>query len=581
VGAATAPPVTLPGHVLSNLATFKRTGAVAADQVVTLTIALRPASPQALDQAIAVARSQPGLSSFSATTFGQKYGLPQSQIDAVAAFFQSAGFSVAPAASDHLTMRVSGTAAQVDQALAVALGSYVDANGHSFFATDRDPTVPASVGESIQAIYGLDTYPALRPLNSRTQGSAGGFVPKDMQTAYNVAPLYTGGFNGSGQTIAILGCDSFLLSDVQAFQQLYQIPPASSIPITTIPNGPLGAGSSNIEGTLDLEWASAIATGASLHYYAFDCSFTGLLNALTQVVQDNTASVVSISLGACESSYSSTNYLQPLENELAAAASLGQGVFVASGDSGANCQLPDGSVTFGVSYPASSAFVTAIGGTTLQTTLNSTYLSETAWGSETDCGSPCGSGGGISGAISEPSWQVSASIGSTNGKRGLPDIAWNSDPASGNVIYFTENSVALPPQSLPCTPCGGIGGTSIAAPQLAGFEAIANQAAGKRLGQLAPLLYASGVTDRQTSNCAALHDVTSGNNLGYNAGPGWDFTTGWGSPNAYNLLRILVPTMPPVGPQTRISSPTKIASVATTSGSTVSVVLLPAIYNYC
>src|SRR5262249_5350692 len=159
------------------------------------------------------------------------------------------------------------------------------------------------------------------------------------------------------------------------------------------------------------EWSSAIAMGAALHYYGFDCSFQGFLDAMSQVVNDNTAGTVSISLGACESDYSGSNYLQPIENEIAAGVAKSQNVFVASGDQGADCPVDTVTTAFGVSYPASSAYVTAVGGTTLTTTTSSAYKSETAWGSETGCsGSPCGTGGGMSGAISEPTWQSAAGI---------------------------------------------------------------------------------------------------------------------------------------------------------------------------
>ncbi len=133
-------------------------------------------------------------------------------------------------------------------------------------------------------------------------------------------------------------------------------------------------------------------------------------------------------------------------------------------------------------------------------------------------------------------WLPSATQTQLHGARGIPDISYNADPNSPILIsisFFSD-----PTQD-------GyyfIGGTSEGSPQWAGIIADANQWAGHPLGFLNPQLYALAAN----GNYSQLYrDITVGNNEqdnlpGYNAGPRWDLTTGWGSPRAWTLIVRLV-----------------------------------------
>jgi subtilase family serine protease len=578
--AAPSTPQILPGHVLTNLAAATDLGAVDPQQSITLTIALRPRSLAALQDAASRApdlarRGQRGL---SPQALGQAYGQSDAAIAALASYFAGFGLSATAAPPDHLSFQVTGTTAQVERSLGVSLHRYQDASGQRFDATNRDPQLPATLAASVQAIFGLDNYPALHRLHQSAAPSPGSYVPSDMQTAYDLGPLYAAGQNGAGQTIGIIGCDGFRTSDIRGFEQTYGLLQA---PINTV-NVDGGATGTDVETTLDLEWSSAIAPGAALRFYGFPgsgggCPFQGFLDAITQSVTDNVAGVISVSLGACETTYtqyspsgSTSTFLQAMENELSIAVVNNQGVFVASGDSGAyGCTPQSAGGTPAVDYPASSAYVTAVGGTTLALHADSTYYYESAWGSPNECsGNPCGTGGGKSVAIPEPSWQTTAPILPTSGKRGVPDIALNADPGTGNVVYFT--------MGYGCTGvCSGFGGTSIAAPEWAGIAAVANQAVGHRLGQLAPLLYSSTTQSVQSAGVTPpFHDVVSGTNLYYISKTGWDFTTGWGSPDATNLVLALefplgTPTPTTTDPPADTGTPTATSSASATGTSTV------------
>ncbi len=180
-----------------------------------------------------------------------------------------------------------------------------------------------------------------------------------------------------------------------------------------------------------------------------------------------------------------------------------------------------------VNFPASSPYVTAVGGTNLYATTEGRYLTETAWS---------GSGGGVSQYFSEPNYQVhhlnSSDQAILNGFRGLPDIAYNASPDTPILVYLSF------------LPAGWylIAGTSEGSPQWAGIIADGNEFAGHPLGFINPALYAIGDSSARSS---AYHDVTIGNNsadgiTGYHATPGWDPVTGWGSPNAANLIKDII-----------------------------------------
>jgi kumamolisin len=191
-------------------------------------------------------------------------------------------------------------------------------------------------------------------------------------------------------------------------------------------------------------------------------------------------------------------------------------LFAASGDYGDHpCPT---SPAVGTVYPASDPDVTAVGGTDLTLTSSGAYAGETAWS---------GSGGGYSKDFPRPSWQTGSPIFTKY--RNIPDVAFDADPRTGVAVYFQGQWAE-------------VGGTSLGAPSWAAIWTLATQyhqqRTGKILGYPNPLLYGLANSAKRT---AVFHDVTTGSNGTYQAGPGWDFVTGWGSPNVYNLVRALTP----------------------------------------
>jgi len=234
-----------------------------------------------------------------------------------------------------------------------------------------------------------------------------------------------------------------------------------------------------------------------------------------RIVTDNPGHVVSTSWGACEVGVSAATQ-QTDDNIFANANAIGQSWFAASGDSGSR----DCSNLLGVDNPANSPHVMGVGGTTPACSGGMTssspacagYGSESAWS---------GSGGGVSLVFARPAFQRGCGVPAGT-QRLVPDVALEANPSPGN--YVAENGSWWV-----------VGGTSDAAPQWAGLAAELVQQSGGALGNPGALLYGRCGT-------AALHDITSGSNIDYSAGVGYDMVTGLGSFDARNLLAAVAPT---------------------------------------
>jgi kumamolisin len=192
------------------------------------------------------------------------------------------------------------------------------------------------------------------------------------------------------------------------------------------------------------------------------------------------------------------------------AAALGISICVASGDSGSSDGVTDKANH--VDFPASSQHVLACGGTSMRSAKGA-ITSEVVWND-----GKSGSGGGYSVQFPLPPWQVSAGIKPpAKLGRGVPDVAGNADPETGYNVVIDGKALV-------------IGGTSAVAPLWSGLIALLNQKFGKPLGFLQPILYGL------PSGAGAFHDIVTGSNGAFSAGPGWDACTGLGSPSGGNLV---------------------------------------------
>jgi kumamolisin len=241
--------------------------------------------------------------------------------------------------------------------------------------------------------------------------------------------------------------------------------------------------------------------------------------AFDQMVTDHLGSIISESLGSCEPDTPSgqRNTYASIQDR---AVALGMTHLVASGDNGAfTCGQDQGPAG---SFPSTLPSVTAVGGTTVFESEQGIYYKEYAWGSPLD---QSGGGGGASQFYSIPSYQKNENQAAGHGFRQVPDVSADADPLTGFHIIFGGKDVEA-------------GGTSAATPLWAGTIALINQDLKKKglhqVGFANPALYWMGENSAKLA-AKPFHDVSVGNNLAYDAAPGWDFATGWGSMDAVAL----------------------------------------------
>jgi kumamolisin len=244
-------------------------------------------------------------------------------------------------------------------------------------------------------------------------------------------------------------------------------------------------------------------------YFAPNTS-RGFQDALSMAVHDQLRgpSVISISWGGPENGWTQQS-MQNFDEVCQEAGLLGITVIAAAGDNGSSDGVNDGANH--VDFPASSPHVLAAGGTRL-ISANGTIQSETVWNDGSQGGA---TGGGYSTVFNRPSYQVN-DVSMLN--RGVPDVAGNADPETGYKILVDGESMV-------------VGGTSAVAPLWAGLIALINQKTQSRAGFVQPTLY----TVNQTS---CFRDITQGSNGAFSAQPGWDPTTGLGTPLGTQLMQV-------------------------------------------
>jgi kumamolisin len=365
-------------------------------------------------------------------------------------------------------------------------------------------------------------------------------------TAPQVASLYNfpAATDGTGQTIAIIELGGgYTQSDLDKYFSGLGLatPSVTAVGVDGGSNSPGQPADGEVE--LDIQVAGAVAPKAAQFVYFAANTDQGFINAIAQAVHTTPPPiVVSISWGQSEDQWSEQSR-NSMDGVFADAAALGVTVTVAAGDNGSSDD-PNSTSGVHVDFPASSPHVLACGGTQLIGNLSTnTITSEVVWNELAN--NEGAGGGGVSDVFPLPSWQASVGVppiaGGTSTGRGVPDVAGNADPVTGYLVVVDGKQQP-------------IGGTSAVAPLWAGLIARLAQATGKKFGLLQPLIY-GGVTAGAAAQ--GFNDITQGNNGAYSAGPGWDATTGLGSPNGQALLTHLSDPPPQTATVTTEKPPRK------------------------
>ncbi|GAC1681822.1 MAG: S53 family peptidase [Candidatus Acidiferrum sp.] len=422
-----------------------------------------------------------------------------------------------------------------------------------------------------------------------------GYQPSEMQTAYGMTPLYAQGLDGSGETVVIVDAygSSTIAQDAEIFSQIYGLPDITSQNFSVVkapglvnnPKGP--ARNWDLETSLDVEWAHAMAPGANIALVVAT-DRASLDEAINYAVVHHIGNTISNSWSSIEG-FGNPRQLDRVNRILEMAAAQGIDVNFASGDRGDEFQT----VGFlSVDFPASSPFATGIGGTSLALNPDNSAKFQTGWGTNITrianrisqgstppvppihFGFQFGAGGGASLTFAKPAFQS----GLPGAARLVPDISMLADPFTGAEIIQTIGGQTF---------VEVIGGTSLATPM---FSAVMSVAAQKNnhvgLGQAAALVYTlpsgavsdvvpfsspdnvtgsittpSGTFTFSADNLAApLQNTTEYFSAMYNSPfstrwsvltfgtdsslvvtPGWDNVTGVGTPNGQPFIDALVP----------------------------------------
>ena len=391
------------------------------------------------------------------------------------------------------------------------------------------------------------------------------YGPSAIRSAYGLSGLINAGIDGRGRTIVIL--DAFgsptAEADLKAFDSVFGLPDPPSFTIVNMPGAaPTNEGWAE-EVSLDVQWSHAIAPGANIVLVAAASnSDDDLLAGLNYAIDHHLGDVISMSFGESEvflTDAAGQLIVKGWEQAFRKARRKHITLFVSSGDQGSTNTADEFGNVFpfqNVSHPASSPWVTAVGGTNLyfgtgtvatgKADPNGSYIGEQVWNDE-PVGIAAAGGGGVSSIFRIPSYQefgLSQSVKrSLHKHRGLPDVAYNGGVVGGVIVYLGF----LGPDD------SGFyifGGTSAGAPQWAGVIADINQVVGHPVGFLNNRLYLLG---RFGLLKGLSHDITVGDNGfcfftvpdppgdflcvdGFSATPGWDLATGWGTPNLGHLF---------------------------------------------
>ena len=580
----------LPGGVHPHVAHAIDQGSVSPNMPMQpMAIFFKPTAAQQADLDKLLAQQQdPGSPNYrkwlTPEQYGSRFGMNASDLAKVTAWLQLHGFRNVTVSRSRNSITFDGNAGQASAAFRTPIHQVVY-NGETHYANIASPQLPSAFAGAVAGITSLNNFRPRPMLIAHFTSSISGnhfLIPGDIGTIYNINSLYNSAIKGDGESIAVVGQttltqnDDGTHADIDTFRSLNSLP---AINLQFVKTGSPTYSKSDVdEANLDLEWSGGIAPNAEIFFVYSD---NALFTSLPYIVTNNLAPVISISYGACEASFDSTDIVT-LTQILTQANAQGQTITAASGDNGAaDCDgsTPPATMGLAVDVPAATPYVTGMGGSEFtgdsagtvtcnpsgqdcvaaadppywngssSPTDNSPsaleYIPETTWNDTTSTTIAAG-GGGVSTLFTKPTWQTGTGV-PADGQRDVPDISLSSSPDHDGYLICSQGSCvngfrqgSCSSSSDPGCDLDVIGGTSVGSPVFAGVVALLNQKLGARLGNVNSMLYSLAA-----SAPTVFHDITTGNNmvpcqsgskdcgasgmLGYNAGTGYDLATGLGS----------------------------------------------------
>ena len=521
--------------------------------------------------------------------FAARFGIAEADIAATESWLQSHGFTIDNLSDDRITF--SGTADQIQQAFGAELHHY-RSNNETHFAPATDLSLPPALAPVTAAVLHLSDFRpkpsvrAIRPDYTTLSNQAHFLGPEDLYDMYDLSTFLGAPNSGEFQSLTIVG-QSFVNtgypSMIYNFQSLFRYGSLGINPVIVPGSGNEAIHPGDVgESEIDLEYSSSLLKDAGIFFvYTGSSNNYDVFDALTFAVANDTSPVISISYGICEQLVSTTD-LQQYNAVFEQAAAQGQTIVASSGDAGATACAPYSSGTtaqqqqLAVSFPASSPYVTAVGGTqmaagtfapgssnywTSATNNDATasllsYVPEVAWNEDSPSYGILASGGGASSLFPRPSWQTGVPGIPSGSYRLIPDIALQASVASPGYVICSDDPYIV--GSL--TDCSSglkatngtyvvTGGTSFGAPIFSALLTDLNQyEQSLGFGNVNSILYS--LAAQPSVYASAFHDITSGTTAcaigdgncgtpgttGYATSTGYDMATGLGSLDFANLV---------------------------------------------
>ncbi len=374
--------------------------------------------------------------------FGPLYGPSDTDLETVTAWLQNHGFTIDNVGNGRVFIEFSGTAGLVQQAFHSELHRYL-VRGQEHIANSSDPAIPQALAPVIAGIFPLNNF-YLRPLHHqwgefRRDSKSGKWTPEnadiltrplfaapgnehpvelvspyDFATLYNVLPLWNSGIDGAGETIAIAGRSNIDLQDVARFRSAFGLPANAPAILVNGPDPGTPSTDDQVESTLDVEWAGAVAKGATIELVttASTAGNDGAFSSAAYIIDNNLAPILSFSYGACELALGAAGNAA-INSLWQQGATEGITILVASGNQGAaGCEY-GGTQTYGASQgvavngASSTPYNIAVGGTDLNW-INSSAIY----------------------------WNSSRATNGASAKGYIPEVPWNMTCAGDAVDQF-------------------------------------------------------------------------------------------------------------------------------------------------
>lgn len=499
--------------------------------------------------------------------FASRFGSTDADLQRVLSWLQEQGFTIDHIARSKRWIEFSGNSAQVENAFHTLLNEY-SVNGKTYLANSSDLALPADIASFTQGPVSLNNFgrttPAheFRGVTGRGRGdppTTRYLSPQDFASVYNTNGLLQSGLDGAGVSIAIIAQSQINLADVQAFRKIFGLKPNDPHLLVIGSDPGVTNRADSEEALLDVEWAGAVAPGATINLVMAESTSatSGVDLAAAYAVENRIAPIITDTYEACEQALGSAGnafYLSLWQQ----AAAEGITVLASAGDNGAaGCDSADSAspATNGLAVNgiASTPYNLAVGAAKFSdATQNSAYgnqidsspyssalgyIPEIAWNESCDprqasASANCilargkfsllASAGGASTVYRKPVWQSGPGVPMDNA-RDVPDLAL----ATGLDETVFCSSLA----GTPCQADAGenregltlVAGTSASTPAMAGILALVEQQTGATEGQVNNLLYKLAQSGRNTcassqqavpatSNSCVFYDITSGNN---------------------------------------------------------------------